>query len=178
MLRGGVGFALVSLAAFSVWVFGDKWFHRHGGVVAMYAGCLLVFLMLSGLLLRSLLADGGLARFYLVFVPAFLAYALLWCAGWFLLGPGRGEWLGALAGTTGFAVVLSGFLGNARWLPVVVVVLFLGHSAGYVSGGGICYSSLHSLGGKLAWGLLYGLGFGAGIGFAFAFLQRTWKRPT
>ncbi len=169
-LRGSLGFAAVSVAAFSVWAFGGKWFRGHGGDPAMYAVIAAVFLGLTGALLHPL-ARGPrpLVRFTRVFVPAFLAYAGAWCGAWFLLGFGRGEWLGSLAGSAAFALVAGLLLGNPRAFPRAGLALFIGHSAGYFAGGPL-YDSVkpgHATLGMLGWGLLYGLGFGAGIGYAF-----------
>jgi hypothetical protein len=177
LLRGSLGFAAVSVAAFSVWAFGGTWFRGHGGDPAMYAAIAAVFLGLTGALLHPLV--GGprpLVRFTRVFVPAFLAYAGAWCAAWFPLGFGLGEWLGSLAGSAAFALVAGALLGNLRAFPRALTGLFAGHSAGYFAGGPLFYAVRpgHAMLGMLGWGLLYGLGFGAGIGYAFFVFQ---KRP-
>jgi hypothetical protein len=178
IVRGSLGFGFVSTAAFSVWVFGDKWFFHNGGELAMYAGCFVVFAALSGLLLHPLLhGPHAFKRFYGVFIPAFFAYTIAWCVGWFFVGSGAGEWLGSFAGACAFVAVLAVFFQNWRAMPLAALILFITHSAGYFAGAEICYSSLHATSGKLAWGLLYGLGFGAGIGYAFAAMQRPWKQP-
>ena len=173
MVRGGLGFAAVSTAAFAVWVFGGGWFHSHGGELAMYGGCCAVFLLLSGLLLHPLLeGQGRIWRFYRIFIPAFLAYAIAWCGGWFWWGAGVGEWIGSLAGTLAFTMVMAAMLKGWRRWWLSALVMFVGHSAGYFGGAEVCNQSLHSKGSELVWGLLYGLGFGAGIGYAFALMQR------
>ena len=175
ILRGAIGFAVVSAAAFSVWVYGGKWFHQHGGEAAMYAGCCLVFLGIAGLLLHPLLnGPKSLARFYKIFIPAFLLYAVAWCAGWFLMGAGRGEWVASLAGSIAFTLVMAAMLKGWRALLVSTLVMFVAHSAGYFAGEKVCYTSLHSAMSELLWGVCYGLGFGAGIGYAFAAMQRPW----
>jgi hypothetical protein len=173
ILLASLGFAAVSVGAFSVWVFGGGWFHHHGGEAAMYASCCLVFAVLSGLLLHPLLAGSAtLWKFYRLFIPAFMAYAVAWCAGWFLLGAGQGEWVASLAGSFAFAAVMAASCGNRRALLPAALVMFLAHSAGYFCGEKVCYASLHSARGELVWGLLYGLGFGAGIGHTFWLMQR------
>lgn len=165
VLRGALGFAAVSVAAFAVWAFGERWFRPWGGDRAMFPAIAVVFLGLTGLLLHPL--AGGVARFYRAFVPAFGAYAAVWCAAWWVIRKRPGEWTGSLAGCLVFALVAGAMLGNARpWLRAAAV-LFAGHSAGYFLGGELFYSMKSTLG-MLAWGLLYGLGFGAGIGYAFA----------
>lgn len=176
ILRGGLGFAVVSTAAFAVWVFGGGWFQGHGGEAAMYAGCCAVFMLLSGLLLHPLLeGQGRVGRFYRLFIPAFLAYAIAWCGGWFWLGAGTGEWVGSLAGSLAFTLVMAAVLQGWRRWWLTALVMFVGHSAGYFAGEQVCYRSLHSKESELIWGLLYGLGFGAGIGYAFAVMQRPCK---
>ncbi|MFN0076400.1 MAG: hypothetical protein ACKVY0_07995 [Prosthecobacter sp.] len=177
ILRSSIAFAIVSTAAFAVWVFGGPWFHLHGGETAMYAACCLVFLLLAGLLLRPALRwPGGLLRFYGFFLPAFLLYALAWCAAWFSLGAGRGEWIASLIGSMAFTIAMAAALRGWRAWPVAAMAVFIGHSAGYFAGELVCYRSLHSTASELAWGLLYGIGFGAGIGYAFTAMQRSsWK---
>jgi len=178
MIRGGVGFAIVSTAAFAVWALGAGWFAHLGGELGMYAGCCVVFVLLSGVILRPMLRwPGTPQRFYGFFLTAFLAYAIMWCVGWFWLGMGLGEWLGALAGCTAFTTVMAATLGGWRVLVPAALVMFALHSAGYFAGAHVCYASLHSVGSELAWGTLYGLGFGAGIGFAFAMMQPSWNSP-
>lgn len=172
MIRGSVGFAIVSTAAFAVWALGSAWFVRLGGEAGMYAGCFLVFILLSGLVLRPMLRwQGTVGQFYRFFFIAFLAYAIAWCAGWFLLGMGQGEWLGSLVGCAAFTAVMASTLHGWRRLLPSALMMFVLHSAGYFAGAHVCYTSMHSVMSELAWGALYGLGFGAGIGFAFARMQ-------
>lgn len=177
LLRGSLGFAVVSSAAFAVWALGAGWFQHHGGEGAMYAACCLVFIVLAGLLLHPLVAGPrSIARFYGAFVPTFLAYAAAWCAGWFKLGAGAGEWVASAAGSLAFAVVAALVLGKGRGLVVAALVTFIGHSAGYFAGEKICYQSHHSVTSELIWGLCYGLGFGLGIGCTFWAAQAHAKR--
>lgn len=181
VIHGSLGFALVSVIAFSVWAFASGWFHAHGGEPAMYAVIALVFLGLAGAVLGPL--AGGAGRFYRAFLPAFFVYALLWCAAWFKLGGRMGEWSGAIAGGMAFAFISMRLLGSTRgWLASAAVFVLL-HSAGYFLGSKAMYSywladgrlaqfpSLTLPGlvivAKLSWGLFYGLGFGAGIGWVF-----------
>jgi len=187
-IRGASGFGIVSLAAFSVWALGGKWTQVHLGEAGLYGACALVFLGLSGLLLHPLLSGpGSFTRFYAVFVPAFAAYAVVWCGGWFILHFGIGEWLGSLLGTFAFVGVTGWRFRNYHGFLKASLILFVFHSAGYFLGGHLMHwimgpagssiltgatRSQISLVAKLAWGLLYGLGFGAGIGFVFYALQR------
>jgi len=175
VFRGALGFGAVSLVAYGVWAFAGKQLGSalgEGGFYAVMAG---VFLGLTGLTLHPLIpGPRSFLRFSAVFVPAFLAYAAVWCAFWFKLKFGLGEWLASLGGCVAFAVVAGAMLGGLRALPLAALVLFAGHSAGYFLGAPICYAQkkAHPELGMLAWGLLYGLGFGAGIGFAFHAFQR------
>jgi hypothetical protein len=182
VLRGSLGFALTSVAAFSVWAFAGRALSHRLGEGGFYAVVAVVFMGVSGLLLHPLL-DGSnrLGRFYAAFIPAFLGYTLAWCAAWFALGFGLGEWLGSLAGCTVFVAILGWRLGTLQGWPTAAVVLFLAHSGGYFLGGELMYwmispaglETLSSLSksqvsvlAKLGWGLLYGLGMGAGLGYA------------
>ena len=192
MIRGSIGFGLVGIAAFSVWAFGGKWFQEHLGETGLYGACAAVFLASSGLLLHPLAGGpGSLLRFYQLFIPAFLGYAIIWCTAWFVLGFGPGEWLGSLLGTAAFVGVLSWRVGNAHGFIQTCLIVFALNAAGYALGGqmmhwllgptsstmfsGLSKASLLALA-KLAWGFLYGLGFGAGIGYAFHAVQ-TPKAP-
>jgi hypothetical protein len=180
-LHGSLGFALVSVAAFSIWAFAAGFFRHLGGELGMYAAIALVFLGLSGVVLGPL--AGGAGRFYKAFLPAFLAYSVLWCVAWFGLKGRTGEWWGAALGCLAFTFIGMKLLGSAKGWLVAAVALFLLHSAGYFAGDWAMYQyckpkaltfAKNSVDwqqwmtlGKLAWGLFYGLGFGAGIGWVF-----------
>jgi len=187
LLIGGIGFTIVSLAGFSLWAFAGRWFYSNVGEAGLYAASTVVFLGLSGLLLHPLIdSEPKVARFYKIFIPAFLLYAVAWCACWFAWRFGAGEWLGSLLGSVAFASVLGWFFGNFRPLPKVILAFFLVHSAGYFAGDfamkhftpsdlpfldGLSRRTLGTLA-KLAWGLCYGAGFGVGLGYAFFALQK------
>jgi len=177
LLRGSLGFAAVSLLAYAVWAFSGKRLSARVGEGGFYALVAAVFLGLSGLALHPLVpGPNSFRRFMKAFVPAFLAYTAVWCAAWFALRFGWGEWLGSLGGSVAFALVVGWSLGNLRPLVPAALLLFVTHSAGYFLGGPLHYRSgpQHHVLGILGWGLLYGLGFGAGIGYAFYAFQ---KRP-
>lgn len=167
VLHGALGFAAVSLAAFSVWAFGGKALVKMAGNVGLYAAVAIAFMGLSGVVLHPL--AGSLGRFYKAFVPAFLAYAVVWTAIYLPLETRLSEWLASAAGTLVFTVAAGALLGNLRpWLSVAVV-LFVTHSIGYFLGS-IVYTGVKPevpLAARLGWGLCYGLGFGAGLGYAF-----------
>lgn len=188
VIRGSFGFGLVSLAAFSVWAFGGKWFQNHLGEAGLYGACAVVFVALSGVALHPLVGGPSSAlRFYSIFIPAFLGYTVVWCIAWFVLRFGPGEWLGSLLGSTAFVGIASWRLRNTRGLVQTSLIVFGLNCAGYFLGGRLMHWLLGPtgsamLGGlskpgllilaKLAWGLVYGLGFGAGIGYAFYAVQQ------
>lgn len=178
----------MSLVGFALWAFAGKWFYKNVGEGGLYGASALLFLGSSGFFLHPLVhGPNSIRRLYKIFVPAFFAYAGVWCAAWFALRFGPGEWLGSLFGSFAF-VALTGFgFGNYRGLVRAALVMFVLHSAGYFLGGQLMYwlvgpegremfSSLSkaqlSAVAKLTWGLSYGLGFGAGIGYAFWIFQR------
>ena len=187
-LRGAIGFAVVSVAAFAVWAFAGRWFRGHGGEGALYASIAGVFVILTGLLLHPLVRSGyRVRRFYQAFGPAFAAYAAVWSVFWFWLKLGAGEWLGALLGSLTFVAIIAWSLGGWPAFVRAAGGFFVLHTAGYFAGG----QSMALLIGlsrqkpvpfldaptlvilaKLSWGLLYGLGFGAGLGYVFALFQK------
>lgn len=180
-IHGGLGFALVSIAAFSVWAFGAGWFRNLGGELGMYAAIAAVFLGLSGLVLGPL--AGGVGRFYKAFLPGFFVYAVVWTAAWFAMPDKRGEWIGAAAGCLVFAWIAMKMLGSTRGWLMAAIALFVLHTAGYFAGDWSMYDVFvpkakaagkgtsdfqqFMILAKLSWGLFYGLGFGAGIGWVF-----------
>ncbi|HEX7900998.1 MAG TPA: hypothetical protein VF950_24780 [Planctomycetota bacterium] len=163
VLRGALGFAAVSVAAFSVWAFGPL------TGAAMYAGVAAVFVVLTGFALHRLAPSP--VRFAKAFIPAFVAYAFVWSAIYFRF-KGR-DYLATVAAVAAFTAILAAALGGRRaWLHVWPVATAL-HAAGYWLGGVVCYGVFqHDRLGMLAWGVGYGLGFGAGIGYAFHVFQR------
>lgn len=181
LIHGALGFALVSLAAFSVWAFASGFFKDFGGEIGMYSAIAAVFLILSGVILAPL--AGGAGRFYKAFLPAFLLYAIVWCVAWFALRNRTGEWIGAAAGCLVFAGTSLKILGHTKGWLIGALGLFALHTAGYFAGDWAMHDvwlakdnlaeltkadrAQAALLGKLSWGLFYGLGFGAGIGLVF-----------
>jgi hypothetical protein len=163
VLRGSLGFAAVSVAAFSVWAFGG----RRLGTAGLYGGVAAVFLVLSVFALHPL--AGGPVRFVRSFIPAFAAYCAVWCLAYFRLGMGLGEWLASAGGCFVFALAVGLAQGRLDGLAKAFLVLFVAHSAGYFIGGLPYYAWRKSIPQvvMLGWGLVYGLGFGAGIGYAY-----------
>lgn len=180
-IHGSLGFAVVSLAAFSIWAFVPK---LAGSELGMYALIALVFLVGAGVAMSGLLqGEHRLRRFYWFFLPAFLSYAVVWSLAWFLIKGRTSEWIGAGAGTLLFAWITWLSLERARGFWMAAVMLFALHSLGYFVGSEWMYGVLArgiqgwnkpqvALIAKLGWGLFYGLGFGAGIGFILGYWQR------
>lgn len=191
---GGVGFALVGLAAFGVWAFAGGALTRAVGEGGFYAVCAAVFVGLAGLVFGQLvIGPGGTRRMYALFTPAFTAYAALWCAAWFALA-GRRAWggeltaevVGAVGGGMGMAAVLGGGFGSLRQFPRAALVLVAGNTLGYFLGkvawiwfrsdaaqvlGGILTKHQRGVVAMLAWGILFGGCFGAAIGHVIYLCQ-------
>jgi hypothetical protein len=184
VLRGTIGFTLVSLGGFAPWTFASRWLHRTIGETGMYATCAIVFVGLSGLLLhRLIIGSGSLARFYEIFSFAFIIYAIGWTVGWMALRGHTGSIVGLLAGTAAMGAVLAHGFGARDAALKIIAALFIANAAGYFVGqwahdaalalkegnalGIVLEKSTRATLSKAVWGLFYGLGFGAGIGFAF-----------
>lgn len=193
VLRGMIGFTLVSLGGFAPWVLAGQWFYRTVGEAGLYVVCAVVFIGLSGLLLhRLIIGPGSLIRFYKIFSLAFVAYAITWTIGWMALRGTAGSIAGLLAGTAAMGTILPhGFAARGAALKIIAV-LFVANTAGYFVGewahnavlalqegnalGIVLDKSTRAMLSKAAWGLFYGLGFGAGIGFAFHACQAEARR--
>ena len=184
LLRGTLGFSLVSLGGFGPWVLTSRWFHQRGGEGAMYAACAVVFIALSGWLLHPLIiGPGNLRRFYQVFGLGFGLYAIGWTGGWMAWGGTTGSLAGLALGTAAMGWVFArAFRCPGRW-PGLALILFAGNTLGYFAGDWAHVAVLHAGGGlippgyimaaKAVWGLAYGLGFGAGIGLVIYQCQTT-----
>ncbi len=174
LLRGTVGFTVVSVAGFVPWAVFGRWFHQRVGEAGMYAVCALVFIGLSGPLLhRLILGPDSLGRFYRLFGLSFTAYSVAWIAGWMALRGHPGSVAGLFAGTAVMGWMLCTAFEARRELVKVVGALFVLNSVGYFVGG-IAEGALirkHALTAMLSWGVFYGLGLGAGLGLAFHFCQ-------
>lgn len=159
----------------------------------MYAACALVFLLLSGVFLhRLLLGPGSLRRFYLLFTPAFVLYAIAWIVGWMALRGHPGSLVGLLSGTILMGLVLVRAFGAKGQAVRVIAALFVLNSAGYFIGGWVEGWLIHMeecrffgvslakpqqrLLAMMSWGLFYGIGLGAGLGLAFHWCQTEARR--
>lgn len=163
-------FTLVSLAGFAPWVVSDGLFRRHLSEPLLYALCLLAFLIAALVLLPGLLVgDQRVRRTARWFLPAFTAYAVVWCTCWFALGGRAGEWAGALSGGAAFTLLAIRALGRPHALMLTLLVVITCQVVGYF-GGGALMAAVSGGGhpgmiGMAAWGLGYGIGFGAGLGW-------------
>lgn len=188
VLRGVLGFALVSVAGFAPWALAGTWLHQKVGEVELYAACAAIFIGLSGPVLhRLIIGPGALVRFYLLFGAGFGAYALAWTLAWMSLRGHLGGLLGLLIGTFAMGGIFVWAFDAGEQLLKVGTELFLGNAAGYFAGGWLeakiaGFRALHLFGvtfdrpallvlAMLLWGLCYGLGFGAGLGLAFYHCQ-------
>ncbi len=178
VLRGGIGFMVVSIAGFMPWAASEFWF-RSMGEMKMYLASVFVFVGMSGICLHRLIAGpGSLVRFYKLFSLAFLAYAVAWIGIWIWWRGDAGAYGGLLGGAAGMAAVLAFGFGALRSVWIVVLALFVPNVIGYFAGEWIAgkLGFEHRLAAMVGWGALYGVGLGAGIGLAFFLCQReVWK---
>jgi hypothetical protein len=191
ILRGTLGFTLLSLAGFVPWAFFGKWFREpgRGGELGMYIACAAVFLLLSAPLLhRLIIGPGSLGRFYRIFTPAFVFYSIAWILAWMKIGGHPGSLVGLFAGTLCMSLIFVRAFDAWKQLVPVLLSLFVLNSAGYFIGGVVEGWLIHlpecsffgvSLArpqqrilAMMSWGLFYGIGFGAGLGLAFYFCQQ------
>ncbi|MFZ9837209.1 MAG: hypothetical protein ACO3JJ_01665 [Opitutaceae bacterium] len=160
VLWAALGFAVVSLAAYSVWAF-----RLVAGTGLLYASIAAVYLGASGWMLARLVPPAGRARYLGLFALGFLGYAVLWCLCWFGL---RGRYHADFYGSVGGLAWLTwlhwrAFAARGSWAPTALVLLAL-HTLGYTAGDDF-HALVGGVRGRLLWGLGHGLGFGAGLGW-------------
>lgn len=173
VVRGIVGFTLVSIAGFTPWPILDRWFPWMGEM-GLYVTSTAVFIGLSSPLLRRLIiGPGSLPRFYKLFTLAFTAYVIAWAAFWIWLRSGAGEIAGLLGGTAVMGAILAFAFDARRAIVKIITCLFVLNAAGYLAGGWFEGNLMvhHRLVAILLWGICYGIGFGAGLGLALHFCQ-------
>jgi hypothetical protein len=177
LLIGGLGFGVVSLCVFATVAFGERWMYRNLTVIGAYVAWTLLFILLGGAVLGSLVVGRWrLPRFYLLYGLAFFMYAVGWVIAYFALSDPVNEWLGSLAGSVLMALVFAAGFGVMRSALKFSALLFIANSIGYFSGA-MLYASVGGSTGLLLWGLLYGLFLGAGMGAVLHFAQR-WTRQS
>ncbi len=173
VVRGIVGFTLVSVAGFAPWAMADRLW-RGMSELELYGTCAAVFIGLSGLLLhRLIIGPGSLLRFYKLFGLAFTAYAVAWVACWMGLRGDLGSVTGLLGGTAAMGLILAAAFDAWPSTGKIIAALFVLNTLGYYTGGWVegKLAIDHRLAGMLLWGVCYGIGFGAGLGVAFHLCQ-------
>lgn len=192
LLRGIIGFIVVSLAGFAPWGLAGHWFHQTMGEAGLYITCAAVFIGLSGPLMhRLILGPGSLVRFYKLFGLAFAAYSVAWIAGWMSLRGHTGSLAGLLAGTVFMGWILCAAFDDSRATLKVISILFVLNALGYFGGGWVeaQFAGLNEgivgfaadkktrlVLAKMLWGICYGAGFGAGLGLTFYCCQDSARR--
>lgn len=174
LVRGSIGFTVVSVAGFVPWAVFGQALRLQVGEAGMYAVCAVVFLALtSPLLHRLIIGPESVSRFYKLFGIAFTAYSAAWIAGWMALRGHPGSIAGLAAGTMVMACMLVAAFDALRVVVKVFLALFVLNAIGYFVGG-LSEAALikeHPLAAKLSWRVFYGIGLGAGLGLAFHFCQ-------
>ena len=170
IVRGAAGFSVLSVAAFTPWVFAG----RRLGETGMYAACAALFIGLSGPLLhRLILGPGSLPRFTKLFALAFVANAVGWTSGYMILRGHAGSLVGLLAGTAAMGGVIAVAFEARNEALKSIAALFVLTTLGYYVGWWVeaPLSKTHRTAAMLLYGVFYGLGLGAGLGLAFHFCQ-------
>lgn len=177
ILIGALGFAVVSLCVFATVAFGERLMYRNLGVVGAYLVWTILFILLGGAVLGSLVViRWRLPKFYLLYGLAFFVYAVGWVVAYFAMPNKAGEWLGSLAGSVLMALVFAAGFGVLRSALKFSALLFVTNSLGYFTGSTL-NAYFGGAGGMLLWGLAYGLYLGAGIGAVLHFAQvQGWTR--
>lgn len=188
VMRGIIGFTIVSIAGFAPWAIFGRWFYRQIGEAGLYALCAIVFIGLSGLLMhRLIIGSGSLGRFYKLFSLSFTAYSVAWILGWMSLRGHPGSLVGLFAGTALMGWMLAVAFDAQKSVVQIVAALFILNALGYFVGGWVEAAAISSrqisvfgtvlekrtqaMLAKLLWGVCYGFGFGAGLGLAFHLCQ-------
>jgi hypothetical protein len=178
VLRGGIGFCLVSLVVFATVAFGERWMYARLGLMGAYIAWTLAFILLGGAVLGSLVAESRwrLPKFYLLWGLAFFGYAAGWVFAYFTLRGAAGEWVGSLVGSLLITVIFALGFSAARSIPKLFLILFIGNSAGYFLGSAIN----DYVGGRLGMllgGTIYGLLLGTGLSFLLHQMQSSSRNP-
>jgi len=168
---GGAGFSLVSLCVFATVAFAERWMYVHLTVLGAYLAWTVLFIVLGGAVLGSLVVGRWrLPRFYLLYGPAFFAYAVGWVVAYFVFRGTAGEWVGSLAGSLMMALVFVIAFKAFKSLAKLSTLLFIANSIGYFVGSAL-NDLVNGKNGMLLWGAIYGLFLGAGLGAVLRFAQ-------
>ena len=173
LLLGGVGFSLASLCVFATVAFAERFLYQTFGLYGAYLIWTALFILLGGGALTPITqATMRAAKFYVLFCAAFFCYAVGWVAAYFILRDGIGEWAASFAGSVLMAMVFAAGFKTFRSAPLLSVILFVAHSAGYFLGS-ILNAAIGGKTGMLLWGAAYGLFLGAGLGATLHLAQRS-----
>jgi len=171
VLRGGIGFCLVSFVVFATVAYGERWMYARLGVLGAYVAWTLAFIVPGGFVLGSVVDDRR-GKFYLLWGLAFFVYAAGWVGAYFLVRGVLGEWLGSLIGSLLMTIVFAFGFSTARSIPKLSLLLFIANSAGYFLGSAL-NDYVGGRPGMLLWGIIYGLFLGTGISSLLHLLQRS-----
>ena len=171
VIRGGIGFCLVSLVVFATVAYGERWTYARLGESGAYMVWTLTFIVLGGFVLGSVV-EGRLTRFYLLWGIAFFGYAGGWVCAYFIDRGVLGELVGSLLGSVLMTIVFALGFGAPRSILKLSLLLFIANSAGYFLGSAV-NDYVGGRPGMLLWGLIYGLFLGAGISAELYLLQRS-----
>lgn len=171
LLTGALGFGFTSLCVFGTVAFAERWMYTHLGLPGAYLVWTILFIVIGGGALGSLVAGGWrLPKFYLLFGLAFFAYAAGWVGAYFTVRGAAGEWVGSLVGSIVMGSLFAVGFGKLRSAITLSVLLFVGNSIGYFAGSGL-NNYFGGRAGMLLWGIVYGLCLGAALGAVLHFVQ-------
>jgi hypothetical protein len=171
LLTGSLGFGSVSLCVFATVAYAESWMYQHLGLFGAYLAWTVLFILLGGGVLGSLVVRRWeMPKFYLLFAAAFFAYAASWVVAYFVFGRVVGEWIGSLVGSILMGLVFARGYGVTRFAYNLSAILFVANSFGYFLGSAV-NDSIEGRPGMLLWGLIYGLCLGAGLGAVLHFVQ-------
>ena len=171
IVRGGIGFCVVSLLVFATVAFAERWMYTNLTVLGAYLVWTILFVALGGAALGSLVEGRWrLPKFYLLFGLAFFVYAAGWVLAYFTLRGYAGEWAGSLAGSILMALVFAAGFRTISSTLKFSAILFVANSIGYFLGSAL-NDYFGGPVGMLLWGAAYGLFLGAGIGAVLHYAQ-------
>ena len=168
---GVLGFGIASLAVFGSWAFWGKWFYGTLGEAGAYIAWMVMYLGIGCESMKGLIPGGNQRlRFFKIFSSSFAAYAVLWIVVWMVFKNATGEWLAAIFGSLGMAILICSAFKNFKEWQRVWVVLAISNMTGYFIGSWL-HARMPMPWGAVAWGIAYGFIFGGGIGPAFWFAR-------
>ena len=177
ILTASIGFSGVSLCVFATVTFAERWMFQHLGVLGAYLAWTILFIVLGGAVLGSLVpAPLRFSKFFMLYGLAFLLYAVGWVGSYLALHGAAGEWAGSLAGSILMSLVFAMGFKRTHSTLTFSLLLFVANSLGYFLGSGL-YGSIGGKSGMLLFGVVYGLFLGAGIGAVLHLVQVNEQLP-